>query len=265
MEHVKNIRNDALVEAYRAMHANNVKETQEAVTRQMVQATFLIPVLPVKNKLPEDFPPKAIKNEGGQIFLPLFTDIDQAHAAMPGLSEHLLAIDISDVYGYLVDNKELQGAIINPFSKPNLVCVRSIVQNLAKLWSRIKTAEMNGEDSTSAAKANQENVQLLVPKKYPEGAAEMLCASLREQGYISRAWMCVIQKASAENSDTHDWMIVLDTDTTLNGKEDTFREIGQKLTPLLGKQNIIFVQNGEKFEALTRQAPPVYIREDSKS
>ena len=161
MEHVKTIRNDALVNAYQAMHENN-KETT-AVTCQYVDNPFGA-ALPVKNKLPEDFPPKAIKNEKGQLFLPLFTDIDQAHTAMPGLSEHLLPIHISDAYGYLVDNAELQGAIINPFAKPNLVCIRSVVQNLAKLWSRMKTAEANG----AAPAPKQENIQLLVPKQYPE-------------------------------------------------------------------------------------------------
>ena len=53
------IRNDALVTAYQAMHANNTKETQDAVSRQMVRATFLLPVIPVKGKLPEDFPPQS--------------------------------------------------------------------------------------------------------------------------------------------------------------------------------------------------------------
>lgn len=56
MESVKNIRNDALVKAYQTMHENNTKENQQAVTRQMVRATFLLPVTPVKKKLPEDFP-----------------------------------------------------------------------------------------------------------------------------------------------------------------------------------------------------------------
>ncbi len=261
MEHVKTIRNDALVNAYQAMHENNTKETQSAVTRQMVQATFLVPVLPVKNKLPEDFPPKAIKNEKGQLFLPLFTDIDQAHTAMPGLSEHLLPIDISDAYGYLVDNAELQGAIINPFAKPNLVCIRSVVQNLAKLWSRMKTAEANG----AAPAPKQENIQLLVPKQYPEGAVELLCENLKAQSYIKRAWMCVIQKPDSETPGQHDWMVVLDTDTPLKGKEEVFREIGQKLTPLLEKRNIIFVQNGANFEALTRQAAPVYSCEEENT
>ena len=140
------IRNDALVTAYQAMHANNTKETQDAVSRQMVRATFLLPVIPVKGKLPEDFPPKVLKNEKGQAFLPLFTDPAQARAGMKGLADTLLPIDISDAYGYLVDHKELQGLLVNAFAKPNLICPRPMVEALAKLWSRIKTAELNGED-----------------------------------------------------------------------------------------------------------------------
>ena len=50
MESVKNIRNDELVKAYEALHTDNSKERQAAVTRQMVHAVFLLPVTPVKGK-----------------------------------------------------------------------------------------------------------------------------------------------------------------------------------------------------------------------
>ena len=76
MENVKQIRNDELVQAYQTMHQNNTTETQQAVTRQMVRAVFLLPVTPVQKKLPEDFPPKLIKNEKGELFLPLFSDLE---------------------------------------------------------------------------------------------------------------------------------------------------------------------------------------------
>ena len=94
MESVKNIRNDELVKAYEALHTDNSKERQAAVTRQMVHAVFLLPVTPVKGKLPEDFPPKVLKNEQGQMFLPLFTDAGRVGKAIAGLGDVLLPTPI---------------------------------------------------------------------------------------------------------------------------------------------------------------------------
>lgn len=262
---IKTIRNDILVQAYQAMHANNTKENQDAVTRQMVRTTFLLPVQPVKGKLPEDFPPKVLKNEKGQTFLPLFTDIDQARSGMKGIADTLIPIDISDAYGYLVDNKGLQGAIVNAFSKPNLICPRPMVEALAKLWSRIKTAELNGEDPEEALKPKPQNIKLLVPKEYPDGVTFTLTAGLKSQHDIEKAWMCMVQKTENDRPEDRDWMVILQAEQPLKGREDIFREIGKTLAPFIGKRNVIFAESNPNLAGLTSQAQPIYTRGESEN
>lgn len=260
MESVKNIRNDALVKAYQTMHENNTKENQQAVTRQMVRATFLLPVTPVKKKLPEDFPPKLLKNEKGELFLPLFSDAKQAESA-PALAESLIPIDISDAFGYLTDNKQLRGVILNPFAKPNLICTRPMVEGLAKIWSRMKTAELNGEDPEEALKPKPRNVRLLVPKEYPDGVTFTLGAGLKAAADVEKAWMCMVQKSENDKPENRDWMVILQTTEPLKGREELFRNIGNTLVPFLGKRGVIFVEKNPGLEGLTAQATPIYVRE----
>lgn len=262
MESVKNIRNDALVKAYQTMHENNTKENQQAVTQQMVRATFLLPVTALKNKLPEDFPPKLLKNDKGELFLPLFSDMEQTKAA-PALAEALIPIDISDAFGYLVDNKQLRGAILNPFSKPNLICTRPMVEGLAKIWSRMKTAELNGEDPEEALKPKPQNIKLLVPKEYPDGVTFTLGAGLKNLPDVEQAWMCMVQKTEHDKPEDRDWMVILQTSEPLKGREELFRNIGKTLTPFLGKRGVIFVEKNPGLEGLTKQATPIYMRESN--
>ena len=54
--------------------------------RDLLIAQTMAFVQSVKGKLPEDFPPKILKNEQGQSFLPLFTDAAQAASPIPGLT-----------------------------------------------------------------------------------------------------------------------------------------------------------------------------------
>ena len=260
MESIKNIRNDDLVQSYEALHENNTKEAQNAVTRQMVRATFLLPVAPVKGKLPEDLPPRVLKNDKGQLYLPLFTDAERAKAA-PGLGSALIPVDISDAYAYLVDNKQLQGLIVNAFSRPNLICARPMVESLAKLWSRVKTAELNGEDPEEALRPKPQNVQLLVPKEYPDGVTFTLSAQLRELADVEKAWMCMVQKHPGDKPEERDWMVILQADKPLKGREDAFREIGKALTPYLGKHNVIFTEINPNLRGLTERAIPLYTRD----
>lgn len=257
---ISEIKNDALVQAYQTMHENNNKQTQDAVTAQMVRATFLLPVVPVKGKLPEDFPPKILKNEQGQSFLPLFTDAAQAASPIPGLSDALIPVDISDAYAYLVEHKELQGAIVNAFSKPNLICARPMVEALAKLWSRIRTAELNGEDPAQTLKPRSQNVKLMVPREYPAGVAAALTEALQQQSDIERAWLCMVQKHENDRPEDRDWMIILQSQQTIKGREDAFRAMGRTLSPLLGKRNVIFAENAPNLSGLTEHAQPVYTR-----
>ena len=137
---IKNIRNDALVKAYQVMHDNPTQERQDAVTRQMIRARFLLPVIPVKGKLPEDFPARTLQNEKGEQYLPLFTDMDELRSQQQVIGQSMLIVDISDAYAYLVEHEELKGVIVNPFAKPNLICGRPMCEQLAKLWSRVRTA-----------------------------------------------------------------------------------------------------------------------------
>lgn len=260
MKNVNMIRNDALVRAYQTMHTDHSRANQDAVTRQIVRATFLMPVLPVKGKLPEDFPPKVLKNDKGQVYLPLFSDLEQARAGMPGLAEHLLAVDISDAYSYIVDNKELQGVIINAFSKPNLICPRGMVESLAKLWSRVKMAEMNGEDPECVLHP-QRNLKLLVPKVYPDGVAFALAAGLKKLEDVEKAWMCRVQKQEDDDPESRDWMIILQAGLPLKGRDEIFKALGQTLTPYLDQRAVIFVENNPNLQGLTNQALPIYDRD----
>jgi hypothetical protein len=259
MEQSKNIRNDALVEAYRALHKNNNQQTQQAVTEQMIKTTFLLPVEPVKGKMPEDLPPRVLKNEKGQFYLPLFTDILKIQTS---LQDALLPVDISDAYGYLVENKALQGVIVNAFSQPNLICPRPMVETLAKLWGRVKTAELNGENLYPAPQPQPQSVRLLVPRQYPDGVTFSLSAGLRTQPDISRAWMCMIQKNPEEKAENRDWMVILENAEPLKGREESFRYIGKSVSVFLNNHNVIFTELSDKFSALTEHARPIYQREE---
>lgn len=261
-KNIKKIRNDALVKAYQTMHANQNKATQDAVTRLMIRATFLLPVVPVKGKLPEDFPPRILKNDKGEEFLPLFTDVDQLGPHMQTLGQALLPADVSDAYAYLVENKTLKGMIVNPFSKPNLICVRSMSENLAKLWSRVRTAELNGENPEAALAPKPQNVKLMVPKEYPDGVTFTLAGGLKQQPDIEKAWMCMVQKAPDDRPEDRDWMVIIQAEQTLRGREEAFRKIGKALSPYIGKHNVIFAENNANFAGLTEHATPIYTREE---
>lgn len=162
-----------------------------------------------------------------------------------------------------MDKPELRGLIVNPFSKPNLVCVRPMVENLAKLWSRIKTAELNNETPEAAPRPQStgQQVKLLVPKEYPDGVTFTLSAGLKAQEDIEKAWMCMVQKAPDDKPEERDWMVILQAGKPLKGREEIFRAIGQSLSPFLPKRNVIFIENNAGMNGLTEQAMPIYVRE----
>ena len=260
MEPIEKIRNDKLVAAYEAMHKNTTKETQAAVTCEMIKATFLMPAVPVAGKLPEDFIPKVLKDNEGKTFLPVFTDMDHARAGIEGLADCLVPVDISDAYSYLVEKAELDGVIVNAFAKPNLICVRPMVQSLAKLWSRYKTAELNGEDPETVLHPQKQNVSLLVPKEYPSGVTDALEAGLKDQEDIEKAWMCLMRKNPSDPPEVYDWLIILSCTGSLKGRESLFQALGETLKPFVDKHNLIFVENAPNFKDLTDRATPVYTK-----
>ncbi len=63
-----------------------------------------------------------------------------------------------------------------------------MVENLAKLWSRIKTAELNNETPEAAPRPQStgQQVKLLVPKEYPDGVTFTLSAGLKAQEDIEK-------------------------------------------------------------------------------
>ncbi len=261
---IKNIRNDALVKAYQVMHDNPTQERQDAVTRQMIRARFLLPVIPVKGKLPEDFPARTLQNEKGEQYLPLFTDMDELRSQQQVIGQSMLIVDISDAYAYLVEHEELKGVIVNPFAKPNLICGRPMCEQLAKLWSRVRTAELNGEDPEAALRPRQQNVKLLVPREYPDGVVFTLSAGLRAQEDVEKAWMCMVQKEPDDRPEDRDWMVILQAASPLKGREDAFRAIGESLAPYIGARNVIFMEHNPGLAGLTDQAAPIYCREDGQ-
>ena len=128
MESVKNIRNDELVKAYEALHTDDGKERQAAVTRQMVHAVFLLPVTAGERQAPRGFAAQGTeKRAGSDVSSLVYRRRARGKSHRRAEGDVLLPIDISDAYAYLVDKPELRGLIVNPFSKPNLVCVRPIV------------------------------------------------------------------------------------------------------------------------------------------
>ena len=77
--------------------------------------------------------------------------------------------------------------------------------------------------------------------------------------------MCMVQKTENDRPEDRDWMVILQAEQPLKGREDIFREIGKTLAPFIGKRNVIFAESNPNLAGLTSQAQPIYTRGESEN
>lgn len=259
MESIKNVRNDAVVNAIAALKDGG-KEAQNAMTEALVRAEFLVPVInPLngKHKIPDDeLPPLTIKNPEGKLWIPVFTDwTELTRNKSTMLTLHIVKADMSDCFGYIVGHDKLEGVTINPFGKA-MTLPRGLVENLAKFWSKIKTAEMNGETEPKAGGPQQ--IRLSVPKEYPDCVRPFLISRMKKIPDVSRAWMCRVQP---EGDNDYTWLVIVESEHGVKGREELFRNAAQSLLPCVDNRNIGFTASGDQFKGIIENAEPIYTRD----
>jgi hypothetical protein len=256
MENIKDVRNDAVIKAMESLKDGG-KEAQDAMTDALVRAEFLVPVVDPfggKHKIPDDeLPPCTIKNPEGKLWVPVFTDWTELMRSKNAVLTHrVVRADISDCLGYLTGHDRLEGVTINPFGR-SMTLPRGLVENLAKFWSRVKTAELNGETPPKAGGPQQ--IRLSVPKEYPDCVRPFLIAAMKKIPDVSRAWMC---RVDTEGGKDYTWLVIVESEQGVKGREELFRAAAQNLLPCVDNRNIGFTAAADQFKGLMDNAEPIY-------
>ncbi len=109
------IENPELVAAMEALQEDDSAEAQEALTAQLFDAVFLLPVSgePSEEEDDESLQLIVCTDDDGVEFLPLFTDV----GALKNWAEETtsaIAIDSSEAWEYVLNLENCAGAVINP-------------------------------------------------------------------------------------------------------------------------------------------------------
>lgn len=255
----KKIQNPELKKLLAEVKENKTEENQEALFQQLLKASLLAPIIldvkPVtlangKKRLPKTAGVKflMLNTKDGKQFLPLFTDIEQAHR-MKQLPENVqfTVRRLSNYKQMLQMQPNTSGLVINPMDA-NLVLPRK----LALLLADGKTPKTMAQKAASPLSGQ---VTFREPQLYPTALANAVYDACAQLPGVSRLWL----KQAVSSEGGQGIALIVEQDKKDAKAARQILEAGQAAAPKT--QIIVMDWSQDLQDKVLKDAVPLYDRE----
>lgn len=227
-EAVESVTNDELLSKWNSFSIKQSDENMSAFLEELIENSHLITIAlsdkPVKAKrsgeiiLDDDsqlqFP--LLTTPDHQSFQPMFTDwmaVTEMFDAWEKNGQgqdvsraHGLVVRFTDMHEMVAQNKEVHGAVINPFSD-NITLDEGTLDDL---YSQAQARHGADEDGNVP-------VEVAEPAEVPDKLWQPLAEALKANPSVSRAWMMLLRFNENVN-----YFLIVDTDEEDDEKRDAF-------------------------------------------
>ena len=210
------LKNEQLIANMNALKENENKDTQSAFVTSALKAQYFTPVDIIgadgkmlegngKMEIPKDakFNFKLIKNNKGDAFFPLFTDIKEFQKWNKNAKINTIVVNFPQMANLVSKNSETNGLVINPMSQ-NLIFTRELLDNLLKHFQE------NAQKAAEAANGEQKQQITLYfgkPTNIPDSVIASLSKNLAKNPEVKKAYFLMMKQNEQEN-----YLFVLDID-----------------------------------------------------
>lgn len=181
-----------------------------------------------------------IKDEQGNIYLPIFTDWNQIDKW--NINEiKAMAFTLAEYVKFLNSNRDIYGIVINPFDHNVVFKSEEIIAYVKKSQNFI---------------AN-ESVKIGIPKKYPHKMVDFLKSYLKEKPLINKAYLLLMVR---EINNEESFLLVIDSE---QDNTNYYDDISRQALPFLNKrQKLDFVSSKSEFgKSAIQEQVAFYIKE----
>ena len=210
------LKNDELVATMNAVKANETKETQSAFVTAAIKAKYFTPVdiidatgAPLegsgKIEIPKDakFNFKLLKNQKGEQFFPLFTDINEYQKWNKSDKIKAIVVTFPQMADLVSKQPNTSGFVINPMSQ-NMIFTRELLDNLLKAIGQNMT-----KTNTNAPPEGKQQItfQLGKPANIPDSVIASFNKTLAKNPEVKKVYLLMIKQNEKEH-----YLFVLDID-----------------------------------------------------
>lgn len=211
-----NLENEKLVEVMKALRENENPDTQNAFLSEAVKSRYFSPVDVLdgngnplegsgKMAVPKDakFNFKLIRNQNGEQFFPLFTDIAEYQKWSKDSQVKTIVVTFPQM-AHLVNKKveEIKGFVINPMGE-NLIFPKALLDDI------FKHAQKKAAEAAKAQTPETKQVQLMFgkPVNIPDSVINSLKKNLIKNSEVNSAYFLMMKQDEREH-----YLFVLDID-----------------------------------------------------
>ncbi len=273
MENNKNIfpdlKNEALVEAMRAVNKEENQQTQSKLIEEAIKASFFTPVDILgedgnvlqgdgKMKIPENSKVnfKLIRNSKNESYFALFTDINEFQKWNKTERVNTIVVVFPQIAQLVFKTTDVAGFVINPMTE-NIIFSRDALKNILEVME-MKMKEMQ-EAQKKAEEANAKKVEIKFgkPLNVPDSVMDSLAKSMKKYPEINEAYFCMMLAEGKEH-----YVFALDIDA----EAETCKKIADSITStaklFLSKYQVIAVPvNSPYGEGAKKVTEPFYKKE----
>lgn len=224
------LKNEALVEAMKAVNKSENRETQSKLIEEAIKASYFAPVDIIgedgnvlqgngKMKIPENSKVtfKLIRNSKGESYFAIFTDINEFQKWNKSERVNTIVVVFPQVAQLVFKTTDVAGFVINPMTE-------NIIFNREALKSILEVMEMKMKEMKEAEEAkNAKTVELKFGKamNVPDSVMESLKKSIAKHSEVKSAIFCMMLMENQEH-----YLFALDID----GDPETCQKIANSVT-----------------------------------
>lgn len=249
------ITNPTLMEAIRAMRANENQKTINAMVNEVMNARFLAPVMMEGEETFDESGTMTLKKDTKMSFYTLqtqqkerylmaFTDWEQLHLWKQG--ENIKAVVMGfDDYAALIlqEGSALAGFVINGF-RENIPFPSALVRSLKE------QKEIMEKGHCEHVMGAGETIKLGEPKEYPHAMIEALIAHMEKQEAIHAAYLRLMMRGKETS-----WLVAVDHD---GDRKTVFAGIAEAARPYLNGMFIDFIEPDALGQDTFQDVEPFY-------
>lgn len=277
---IAQLQNDELLVRWRNHQNEASDDTMSAFLDELIERSRLILVVfsekdfPLDDTgiptIPEDtelqFP--LLQTQDDSSFQPVFTDwqsVNELFDQWDANDNHdsvmkakTLAIDFRTLAMMIADNKEVNGAVINPFSD-NISLDRDSLADLAKQQeARHAQEDANEGDGPATDEDGQPlTFEISEPTAVPDGMVASLNDKLATNNQVHRAWLRLMTYQDQTN-----YFLIVDHADIPEAEEDAFfdelRAIGTEFIPSENHQTLVVGRYNDDMKNALEGADPIF-------
>lgn len=234
-------KNMMLIESIKDHERQNLRETEEVLINNLLEATFLVPVLKNRESNDGEINLLSIQNVKGDYFFPVFTEKNELEKWNEFPGKQVIFMDLFD-YNDIFSSEENKwsGIVVDPFGS-NLV---------------LNTVFIKKATNTNKVIRKNESVMLGEPSVYPEQLVNGLKRYFQSNHVIEKAYLLLMIK-----NDEQSYLLVVDS---VEDSRQLFEEIlNESSNYLKGNEKIDLVSYKSQFgRSSVNEYQPFYCKLD---